>query len=571
MAIAVKCQGCQYAFAVKDELAGKRGKCPKCGAIFQVPQAMKKPGPTAPRPLAKPSAPALATSGSPESTPESPAPAARPQRKARFEMPLWAWFVLGGVALVSALGATLYIGVMQRARNAELEARQQHRPGGKLRTDGFAPPPPAKRDVPKPLAGSSTSDIVEYAEYGVVKIETADEWNNRVSLGSGFVIDPSGIVATNYHVVEDAVEARVLFNDGTRYGIEGYLALAPESDLVLLQLNGTPPNMKALELAAAEPRKAGKVYALGHPQDNEFVVTDGIVSRIATTAQLPEDSQAFLNGRQINRAENVWIAHTAQISPGNSGGPLIDETGSVIGVNTWHEGSTNLAYAVGVAHLRELRGHLFAAPEPLKSHRRPPPTLAQMLGPKFMVSAERIAELQDKLAAQNWLPAGAETAQSLHELALQLFLCRRKAAIDRRHDQAPRGFDVTIDAAAQAKAEETVQSLGAIKWPGAAEVSRVNGWAQEQLRLPLRGVLLLGTVQQFFAGQQGRNGLLVALGETATTVFVPLEDPEVKFEPGKKLLIVGMTYGANVHHGENPLSPQASPVVASDILIDGQF
>ena len=107
-------------------------------------------------------------------------------------------------------------------------------------------------DQAKPRAGAPLEDVVEYVKRGIVKIETSDTWNNRRGLGSGFVIDASGLVATNYHVMSDAAKADVVFNDGTRFGVEGYLAIDRRSDLAIIKLNGVPANVKALELRYGE-------------------------------------------------------------------------------------------------------------------------------------------------------------------------------------------------------------------------------------------------------------------------------------------------------------------------------
>ncbi len=103
-------------------------------------------------------------------------------------------------------------------------------------------------ETAKPLPGAPLEDVVAYVKHGIVKIETSDSFNNRRGLGSGFVIDPSGLVATNYHVVSDAAKADVVFNDGTRFGVEGYTAIDRSSDLAIIKLNGVPADVKALEL-----------------------------------------------------------------------------------------------------------------------------------------------------------------------------------------------------------------------------------------------------------------------------------------------------------------------------------
>ena len=115
------------------------------------------------------------------------------------------------------------------------------------------------------------------------------------------------------------------------------MALAPESDLAILKLNGTPPNVQALDLHYGDgPRDAAQVYAIGHPHNYEFTTTDGIVGRVLKTSQfVDEETKRFLAGSYGDKVDNVWIQHDAKISPGNSGGPLINASGEVVGVNSW--------------------------------------------------------------------------------------------------------------------------------------------------------------------------------------------------------------------------------------------
>ena len=189
--------------------------------------------------------------------------------------------------------------------------------------------------------------MVEYVKHGIVKIETSDGLNNRRGLGSGFVIDRAGLVATNYHVMSDAAKADVVFNDGTRFGVEGYVAIDRRSDLAIIKLNGVPANVKSLELNYGDgPRDAAQVYAIGHPQDNEFTTTGGIVGRVLRTTQLPADTRQWLESTLEESDDDLWIQHDAKIAPGNSGGPLINARGEVVGVNSWVNQKLGLGYAI---------------------------------------------------------------------------------------------------------------------------------------------------------------------------------------------------------------------------------
>lgn len=150
--------------------------------------------------------------------------------------------------------------------------------------------------------------------------------------GSGFVIDSKGTVVTNLHVVEDAISVDAFFSDGFHEGIEGVLGMMPEKDLAFLQLASGESRCDPLPLAEALPREGRQVYALGCPLGLGFSLTQGIVSGIRSAGELREAFRSA--GTDPPTLDVQWIQTTAAVNWGNSGGPLIDETGKVVGVNT---------------------------------------------------------------------------------------------------------------------------------------------------------------------------------------------------------------------------------------------
>ena len=87
------------------------------------------------------------------------------------------------------------------------------------------------------------------------------------------------------------------------------------------------------------------MIAIGHPQGFKFTTTTGIISAVHTTAELPDPYREAIRAP----AEQVWIQTNAAISGGNSGGPLLNRAGEVIGINTWVAAGQNLGFAVDVA------------------------------------------------------------------------------------------------------------------------------------------------------------------------------------------------------------------------------
>jgi serine protease Do len=139
------------------------------------------------------------------------------------------------------------------------------------------------------------------------------------SLGTGFIIDASGLAVTNNHVVENAEEIRVTMSDGKEYEAK-VLGRDPKTDLALIQIQ-TKKNLPYLTLGDPDEVKIGDwVVAIGNPFGLEHTVTAGILSA---------------RGRVIGAGPyDDFLQTDASINPGNSGGPLLNMQGQVIGINT---------------------------------------------------------------------------------------------------------------------------------------------------------------------------------------------------------------------------------------------
>ncbi|HUY87435.1 MAG TPA: trypsin-like peptidase domain-containing protein [Pirellulales bacterium] len=131
---------------------------------------------------------------------------------------------------------------------------------------------------PRPVLGS-TRDVVQAVEPSVVVVEVPG-----VGLGSGFVIDSRGTIATNYHVIEGAKNATVTFpTDKAKFDVTGFLVIAPGKDLALLKIEPRDRILKALPLAETPPDKGESVLAFGAPKGFASSVSDGIVSSVRAT------------------------------------------------------------------------------------------------------------------------------------------------------------------------------------------------------------------------------------------------------------------------------------------------
>jgi hypothetical protein len=161
----------------------------------------------------------------------------------------------------------------------------------------------------------SVANVVKQSSDAVVLIVTSDSNGQETALGSGFLISADGEIVTNFHVIEGAQSAVVKLPTGAIFPVGGVLAHDPDRDLAILKVSGK--DLPFLTLGGNRNLQAGEhVIAIGSPLGLEGTVTDGIVSSIRES-----------DGKK-------WIQTTAPISHGNSGGPLLDMRGRVIGVVT---------------------------------------------------------------------------------------------------------------------------------------------------------------------------------------------------------------------------------------------
>ncbi|WP_157018971.1 DegQ family serine endoprotease [Mesorhizobium xinjiangense] len=142
----------------------------------------------------------------------------------------------------------------------------------------------------------------------------------RSSLGSGVIVDPSGIIVTNYHVIRDAEEVKIATSDGLEF--ESRVMLKDESlDIAVLKVDGEE-NFPALDFGDSDALEVGDlVLAIGNPFGVGQTTTSGIVSALARNHVGVSDFGFF-------------IQTDAAINPGNSGGALIDMSGRLVGINT---------------------------------------------------------------------------------------------------------------------------------------------------------------------------------------------------------------------------------------------
>jgi putative serine protease PepD len=189
-------------------------------------------------------------------------------------------------------------------------------------------------------------DVYDRANPSVVEITVTSQTSaagpmgsgTSQAQGSGFVYDTSGHVVTNAHVVDGAQSVEVRFSSGKTYDAT-VVGVDASTDLAVLKVDAPSSELRALELADSSQVGVGDVVvAIGSPFGLENSVTAGIVSALGRSMQAP-------NGYTINGA----IQTDAAINHGNSGGPLLDLDGKVIGVNAQIESESGGSNGVGFA------------------------------------------------------------------------------------------------------------------------------------------------------------------------------------------------------------------------------
>lgn len=189
----------------------------------------------------------------------------------------------------------------------------------------------------------SLPDLYDTVAPAVVFIQVESNLGNDFSdifpsqgLGSGFVVDSSGHIVTNNHVIEGATEITVTFFDGTLSRAE-IIGTDPDSDLAVIRADTVPANIVPVKLGDSGDIRVGEeVVAIGSPFGQNWTMTRGIISALG----------------RANRATTgfsipLMIQTDAAMNPGNSGGPLVDMRGQVIGVNTMIFSEDRVSSGVG--------------------------------------------------------------------------------------------------------------------------------------------------------------------------------------------------------------------------------
>jgi S1-C subfamily serine protease len=230
--------------------------------------------------------------------------------------------LIGAVVLtVTGFLAGVFYAHRTQAQNAPVSPAQSEK--------GLVPTP-----VRRPLLADeqATIDLFERASPSAVFVTSLAVRRDFFSMnlqeipqgaGSGFVWDRQGHIVTNFHVIAEANAAQVTLSDRSTWDAR-VIGIAPEKDLAVLRIEAPAARLRPLPIGRSEDLRVGqKVFAIGNPFGFDQSLTTGIISAL---------------GREIESVSGAPIRDVIQtdaaINPGNSGGPLLDSSGSLIGVNT---------------------------------------------------------------------------------------------------------------------------------------------------------------------------------------------------------------------------------------------
>ena len=533
MAIPVKCEACSYAFRVGDQAAGKRGKCPKCGAIIAVPALGDNDFDVAP------TMPAMRKAAAAPATPVAGSRA----------VPTWVWFAAGGggamiLLLVVILGILLFSGGDSKPVAKQPAATPTAVPTSN--TTAAQPTLPA----PKYKTVKSIDEVTN----AVVKFETKSPTGGNAT-GSGLIINDRGWVATNYHVAKEMnTETKAKFFNGHLVGIAGIIAEAPDRDLAIVQLKEVPPQSMILDINYQDRPKIGtRIFTYGSPTFSDFTLCQGIVGRVLTFSE-------YLNGRSPattavkSHPDQIWIQTDAKTAPGNSGGPLLDESGRVLGINTF-VGPGGASYAQHIRYLRELSETASGNIKPLKSiadkmaeQITTPPPAGGGPPPSFAISKNGLQQLYDAAAATSWNVGKPEDYKALADFATMLTV----STMSQVSKQQPESTEL---------GKQLYEKLKALEWT-ADKVNAYSQYAVASVGKPNQGIV----ANVFIIDKAGLPGevWLVKIQNTNVAFMAMFSGDTSAIKKDAQVLVIGL---GTAQLSTVALAPGKPPVQFRNVLV----
>lgn len=514
-------------------------------------------------------------------------------------VPIWVWISLACVlsGFLGALGVLVGLRLLgpERAKSQLVrplttsEATSVHRSLAKSSVENHAESAESRSERQgRKTSGKSVREILE----AVVKLEMPIS-EGKMNIGAGFFIDPRGWIATNYHVIRDANSAmRVRLFDGTVCKVAGILAQEPSMDLAILKVADPPPRLEVLDINfPGEPELGEEIQVCGHPHNLSFTFVKGTVGRLVTTLEMLKERGNPLLQQMHAPLDMIWIQHSARIAPGNSGGPVVNQQGQVVGVNSFVN-ELSFGYAVPVRYLRALvalcdedkvipfpdrpvslapAGKVPSTPpsepnEPDSSPPTPPPPKMKPTPPLpkaegFTLSPEELQKFYDACSQFYWKPTTPEQYSDLEVFARAM---SRIKYFQTHPELAPQISKEQLAACAE-KAEELMRRLQESPWTK-EHWQKIHALAAQQLQ-PGRGILLHGTVLMNAQQIHGpRPTLLFAPEGMEQKLLLIVSSEQANLPVSTKLWLIGEIKGIATLSG-NQKSPETYPLAEVAYLV----
>lgn len=241
-------------------------------------------------------------------------------------------------------------------------------------------------------AGLSAEEIYEKVSGTVLTLEVENSQKERF-VGSAFLALRPGLAVTAWHVVHDAVKIQAHFPGNKPVKVLGLVGKDESHDLALLEIEST--KQPDVSLASARPRVGTKVFVIGAPQGLDFSIADGLVSQL----------------RDVDGMCQYQLS--CPISPGNSGGPVVNDCGEIIGVISWRRpDAQNLSFAVPSLDVARLQSFQVKTPVAIGEFSKKKMTvLAEPVSARRKSDAGGLKDFQEALASH----AGRQVSVTLND------------------------------------------------------------------------------------------------------------------------------------------------------------
>jgi hypothetical protein len=324
-------------------------------------------------------------------------------------------------------------------------------------------------------------------------------------------------------------------------------------------LKEPPSSLAVVRVAEQETEQLTPIVAWGHPQGIEFAAYDGRVSRLVKSSELPAPLQKFVRELTSSDSEQTWIQHTAKLSEGNSGGPLANERGEVIGINVWIDRQSDYGYALPITALQALQANRFAEVQPLERFAL---AEARVRDATWQTSAKKLKELTDEARAAKWQVHERADYERLQHIAWAVTLANMP-----EHFTAKTALGDRLNELVK-EADRVAAQLHARRWNDGGQFIVLNEFAEKEVVRPGAGVMFFGSVQRIVTGKKNERALLVQLAGFEQMLLVPLADQLSGPEVGSQCLFVGVNdRGRVVRYGDNPLQPIVAPVIIAPVIV----